>query len=326
MSKAVPNPNHLPRRNFIKAATLGLGTGALASSLRADDPAPADKSPTPSERQRHSIGVSTYSYWGFGRYDEFKPIEKCIDMAAKQGFDGVEILQVQMDDFSNAYAQKLKRHAFLAGLPFMGFSTHQDFVDPDPYVRRHNVEQTIFYVEQAYSMGIPAIRINTGRWGTSKNFDELMKNKGIEPRLEGHTDEEGYKWVIDSIEKLIPAAEKCGVILGLENHWGLGLTPEGVMKIVDAIDSPWLQVTLDTGNFLEDPYPKQKMLAPKTVFLQAKTYYGGGRWYTLDIDYAKVAETLKEVGYKGWISLEFEGNDHPVESCAKSLSLLRKHF
>ena len=243
-----------------------------------------------------------------------------------QGFDGVEILQVQMDDFSNAYAQKLKRHAFLNGLPLMGLSTHQDFVDPDRYVRRHNIEQTIFYVEQAYSMGIPTIRINTGRWGTSKNFDELMENRGIEPRLEGHTDEEGYKWVIDSIEKLIPAAEKCGVILGLENHWGLGLTPEGVMKIVDAIDSPWLQVTLDTGNFLEDPYPKQAMLAPRTVLLQAKTYFGGGRWYTLDIDYAKVADTLRKAKFKGWISLEFEGNDEPVASCAKSLELLRSHF
>ncbi|MFT5105922.1 MAG: L-ribulose-5-phosphate 3-epimerase [Verrucomicrobiales bacterium] len=323
MSDPIPNPKLHPRRQFLKAATLGLGTGSIAATTQAlAQEKPAKEKPT----RRHSIGVSTYSYWGFGRHDELKPIEKCIDLAAEQGFDGVEILQVQMDDFSNTYAQKLKRHAFLNGLPLMGLSTHQDFVDPDKYVRRHNVEQTIFYVQQANSMGIPTIRINTGRWGTSKNFDELMKNKGIEPRLEGFSDEDGFKWVIDSIEKLIPAAERYGVILGLENHWGLGLTPEGVMRIVDEIDSPWLQVTLDTGNFLEDAYPKQKMLAPKTVFLQAKTYYGGGRWYTLDIDYAKVAETLGKVNFKGWISLEFEGKADPIESCAKSLAMLREHF
>ncbi len=327
MSKPIPNPRPHPRRQFLKAATLGLGTSTIAATTQVS----AQEPPAEKPDRRHSIGVSTYSYWGFGRHDEFKPIEKCIDMAAEQGFEGVEILQVQMEDFSNAYAQKLKRHAFLNGLPLMGLSTHQDFVDPDPYVRRHNVEQTIFYVEQAYSMGIPTIRINTGRWGTSKNFDELMANKGIEPNLEGHTDEEGYKWVIDSIEKLVPAAEKCGVILGLENHWGLGLTPEGVMRIVDAIDSPWLQVTLDTGNFLEDPYPKQAMLAPKTVLLQAKTYFGDdgkldGRWYELDIDYAKVAAGLQEAGFKGWISLEYEGNGSPTLGCARSLQLLRKHF
>ena len=46
--------------------------------------------------------------------------------------------------------------------------------------------------------------------------------------------------------------EKCGVVLGLENHWGLGLTSKGVMRIVNAIDSPWLSVTLDTGNFFDN--------------------------------------------------------------------------
>ena len=39
---------------------------------------------------------------------------------------------------------------------------------------------------------------------------------------------------------------------------------------------------MDTGNFLEDPYPKLEMIAPKTIFVQAKTYQGGGEWYTLD--------------------------------------------
>ena len=119
-----------------------------------------------------------------------------------------------------------------------------------------------------------------------------MANKGIEPTLEGYTDEDGFKWVIDSIEKCIPTAERCGVVLGLENHWGLGLTAAGVMRIVDAIDSPWLKVTLDTGNFLENREEQMKLLAPHTYLVQAKTYYGGGKWYTLDIDYPKIGELI----------------------------------
>ena len=208
----------------------------------------------------------------------------------------------------------------------MGLSTHQDFVDPDPYKRRHNIEQTIFYIRQAHALGIPTMRINTGRWGTSKNFDELMANRGIEPVLKGHTEEEGFQWVIDSIGKLVTEAQAAGVILGLENHWGLGLTPEGVTRIIDAIDSPWLQVTLDTGNFLEDPYKRLEMLAKRTVLLQAKTYYGGGRWYTLELDYDRIAEIMRTANYRGWISLEFEGKEDPVIGCAKSIKLLRKAF
>jgi hypothetical protein len=48
--------------------------------------------------------------------------------------------------------------------------------------------------------------------------------------------------------------------------------------LVDAVDSPWLQITADTGNFLERQYEQLEMLAPKTFLIQAKTYFGGGKW------------------------------------------------
>ena len=89
----------------------------------------------------------------------------------------------------------------------------------------------------AYKLGIPTIRVNTGRWGTTKSFDQLMKDKGIEKRLEGYSDDDGFNWVIDSLTQCLPAAEKCGVILGLENHWGLGRTAEGVMRCIRAINT-----------------------------------------------------------------------------------------
>jgi sugar phosphate isomerase/epimerase len=162
--------------------------------------------------------------------------------------------------------------------------------------------------------------------GTSKDFDELMANRGFEPTLPGFTDEDGFKWVIDSLEKCLPVAERCGVTHGLENHWGLGRTPEGVLRIVNDIGSPWLGCTLDTGNFLEDPYDKLEMMAPKTVFVQAKTYYGGGIWYSLELDYKQIAKILNNSNYKGYISLGFEGNEAWETAIPKSLGLLRSVF
>jgi L-ribulose-5-phosphate 3-epimerase len=114
--------------------------------------------------------------------------------------------------------------------------------------------------------------------------------------------------------------------MGLENHWGLGRTPEGVLRVVDAINSPWLRVTLDTGNFLEDPYDRLAQLAPKTVLLQAKTYFGGGLWYALDLDYARIAKIMHAANYRGYVSLEFEGKEDPRTAVKKSLELLRAHF
>lgn len=307
------------RRQFItssiSAAAAGLAIGRTAA---------ADSTPNISGSRGNRIAVSTYSFWHF--HGERTPIEKCIDQAAAMGFDGVEILEMQMGDDSNGRLQRLKRQAFGLGLDLCGFSTHQSFVFPDAERRRQNIDKTLHSIGLAYRLGIPTMRINTGRWGTSKDFDDLMKNRGIEPRLPGYSDDDAFGWVIGSLEKLLPRAEECGVVLGLENHWGLGRTPEGVLRIVNAIDSPWLRVTLDTGNFWEDPYARLEQLAPYAALVQAKTYYGGGEWYTLDLDYARIAELLRRHSYRGYISLEFEGKEAPETSVPKSLALLRKTF
>jgi sugar phosphate isomerase/epimerase len=307
------------RRVALKSIAGGaLGAMAVGGSASAEA--------SPAKPRRNRIGVSTYSFWRY-RDDTKLPIEKCIDLAAEMGFDGVEILHVQMaGKESNDYLQRLKRQAFTLGLDLCGFSTHQGFVSPDADVRRKNIDHTLHCIELAYKLGIPTIRVNTGRWGTTKNFDELMKNRGIEPRLEGYSDEAGFEWVIDSFEKCLKKAEECGVILGLENHWGLGRTADGVLRVVNAIKSPWLAVTLDTGNFLDDQYAQYEKLAPHAVLVQAKTYFGGGTWYTLDIDYARVAEMLKKHAYRGYISLEFEGKEDFNTAVPKSLELLRKAF
>lgn len=271
------------------------------------------------------IAVSTYSFWQF-KNEDLRDIETCIQLASEMGFDGVELLHRQMASEEPEYLQRLKRTAFMNGLDLCGFSIHQGFLSPDFETRQTHIDHTIHCTELAYQMGIPTVRVNTGTWGTSASFDELMANRGIEPPKEGYTDEDGFGWVIASLERCIPTAEKCGVVLGLENHWGLGRTPEGVLRIVNAIDSPWLQVTMDTGNFLEDPYDRLELLAPKTAYVQAKTYYGGGIWYTLDLDYDQIGEILRRNSYRGYISLEFEGEEDPRIAVPKSLELFRNSF
>jgi sugar phosphate isomerase/epimerase len=98
------------------------------------------------------------------------------------------------------------------------------------------------------------------------------------------------------------------------------------MRIVNAIDSPWLQVTADTGNFFEDGYEQLEKLAPKTVLVQAKTYFGGGTWYTLDLDYERIGGIFRRHDYRGYVSLEFEGKENHRTAIPKSLALLREAF
>jgi sugar phosphate isomerase/epimerase len=262
------------------------------------------------------------------------PIETVIEKAADLGVEGLDVLHRQMElpekepltAAHRAYLQKLKRHAFRNGVAFVCLSTHQTFLSPDAAKVTENVEHTKKCIEICHELGMPSLRINTGRWGTIDDFDELMRKRGIEPMLPGYTEEEGFKWVIDGIQRCLPKAEECGVMLALENHWGLARLPEGQLRILNSIKSPWLGALMDTGNFLEDPYDKLKMIAPKTVYVQAKTYYGGGEWYTLDLDYARIAKILSDVGYTGYISSEYEGKEDPDIAVPKSIALLRQTF
>ncbi len=323
------------RRRFLQTSA-GIAAGvAVASSavapmatsapLPTAAPLPAAAQAGDAKSRRSRIAVSTYSFFQFRRKD-LRSIETCIDLAADMGFDGVEILHRQMESEDNGHLQGLKRRAFLLGLDLCGFSTHQGFLRPDREERQKNVALTLHQIELAYALGIPTMRVNTGTWGTSKNFDELMKNKGIEPPRAGYNDEDGFKWVIDGLGQCLKAAERAGVTMGLENHWGLGRTATGVLRVVEALKSPWLQVTLDTGNFFEDKYEQMERLAPRAVLVQAKTYYGGGLWYSLDLDYERIAAMLRRHKYRGYISLEFEGKDDPRRGVPRSLDMLRKAF
>lgn len=296
--------------------------GALAASAGAVLPASNSTGSEVKMARSNRLAVSTYSFWRF-REDSRLSIEQCIREASAMGFDAVEILHRQMTSEENGYLQELKRIALLEGIDLCGLSIHQGFLNPDPAVRQKNLDHTLHCIELAYRLGIPTIRVNTGTWGTSKDFDELMKNRGIEQPKPGYTDEQGFEWVIDAFKRCVNKAGECGVTLGLENHWGLGRTPEGVLRIVNAVNSPWLGVTVDTGNFLEDPYDKIDAIMPKAVYMHAKTYFGGGIWYTLDLDYARIAGILRKHNYRGYISLEFEGNEAWQTAIPKSLALLR---
>ncbi|MBN9517048.1 sugar phosphate isomerase/epimerase [bacterium] len=302
------------RRRFLAASAAALAAPALA---HAQEPAP--------KARPNRVAVASYSFWQFKNTD-YRDLGRCIELAAEMGFDAVEPLHRQMTDDTPPTLRALKQRAFRNGISLCGFSTHQGFVSPSREERQRNIDHTVRCLGMCHEMGIPTMRVNTGRWNTTRSFDELMRNRGIEPNLPGFSDDDGFKWVIDALTECLKPAERYGVVMGLENHWGLGRTPEGVMRIVNAVNSPWLQVTMDTGNFLEDPYDKLDQLAPKTCLVQAKTYYGGGLWYSLELDYDRVARITRRHRYTGYVSLEFEGKEDPRTAVPRSLALLRRAF
>ena len=159
------------RRNWL------LGTVAAGAALLSPSTSAVARK-KPARQPANRIAVSTYSYWRY-RKDTKLPIEDCINLAGEAGFDAVEILHVQMTREDNAYLQMLKRRALVNGLDLCGFSTHQGFVSPDADARQRNIDHTLHCLELAHELGIPTMRVNTGRWGTIGDFNKLMENSSI---------------------------------------------------------------------------------------------------------------------------------------------------
>jgi sugar phosphate isomerase/epimerase len=154
----------------------------------------------------------------------------------------------------------------------------------------------------------------------------MLDEGGQEKPLPGYTDDDAFKWCIECINECLPHAEATGVVMALENHWGLTTSVPGLLRIYKGVNSPWLALNLDTGNFFGEPYSQLEKLAPHASIVQAKTYYGGGVYYTLDPDFKRIASILRNAGFKGWVSLEMEGKEDAQTAVPKSLKVLREAF
>jgi sugar phosphate isomerase/epimerase len=92
----------------------------------------------------------------------------------------------------------------------------------------------------------------------------------------GATEEQAAQWVADVLKVGTEYAGSKGIILGLENHGGITERADTVIKIVKGVNSPWLGINLDTGNFNKNAYKQIEMCLPCAVNAQFKTHIKAG--------------------------------------------------
>jgi sugar phosphate isomerase/epimerase len=281
------------------------------------------------------LAISTYSFHRFQAGPEAArgqpPVEEMIRQAAAYGCGGIELLGVHLgiggrQDTApdRAALLPLKRIALAHAVDLVAVSANHNPVQPDPAARARQVAIVRRCIEAAAVLGAPAVRVFGGRWGTIRDFAAYMAAQGQEPPLPGYTEEDAFGWIVESFQACCASAAAHGIVLALENHWGFTGTAAGVERILAAVGSPWLGVALDTGNFLDDPYPQLERLAPHAVLVHAKAYPGGGLYYTLDLDYRRIGALLRRAGYRGYLSLEYEGRLLPEEGIPQALATLQQ--
>ena len=268
------------------------------------------------------LGVSSYSYWHFT--PEKVPLEHVIDRAHGLGLFGVEILQEQLESEDNGYLQQLKRHAFRKGVALYNLGTSQSLVWDEADKRRENVEHTKRCIDLAHALGVPSIRVNAGTW-RREGSGTLQDTRGWSEPWAGATQDDGFGWAVEGLKACTQHAERMGVLLLLENHWGLTTTAAGMLRVLEGVDSPWLRAILDMGNFYYDGdmYGAMEKVAPWVDLAHAKTYPGGGLVFTIPIDFERVFRMLKAAGFAGYVSIEMEGRESAETAVPKSIETLQ---
>lgn len=287
------------RRRFLatSAAT------ALAPLAAAIDPV---KRP---DKPRLLLSLAAYSLRQ--KLDLKKPamtLFEFIDFAADLGtLDAVELTSYYWAEQTAEYAKKLAAHAAKRKLAVSGVPVGNKFTLKDDAKRKDEVKKVQEWVARAGEVGAKTVRIFAG---------ELEKGEKLE---------DAQKRVVAAIEECLPAAEKAGVVLALENHGGITATPDQLLALVKPIKSVWLGVNIDTGNFkTDDPYADVARIAPYGVVCQVKTEVNPGGKKKEEADLGKVVQTLKDAKFDGYVALEYEAAEDPAVAVPKHLKVLRK--
>ena len=259
---------------------------------------------------KFKFSLAAYSYRGLLTGNQPKlTLFDFVDDCAKFQLDATELTSYYFPNpVTPEYLYRLKAHCFRQGLDVSGTAVGNDFGLPEGEKRKQQIELVKRWVEHSKMLGAPVIRIFAGN--QQKNMSQ----------------EEAHRLMVAGMEECCEYAGTHGIFLALENHGGPTADIEGMLKLVHAIKSPWFGVNLDTGNFRgNDIYADLAKLAPYSINVQVKVVIqqGGKRE---PMDYARVAKILRDVGYRGYIVLEYEENEDPRTACKEHLDRLRAAF
>lgn len=267
-----------------------LGTAALAGLLR---------------RAPYKISLAAYSMRKY--LDLKKPtmtLEVFLRKCREWGTDGAELTEYYFQKpVTPGYLAKLKALAQELNLAITGTPVGNNFTLPPGSARDGQIETLKKWIDVSADLGSPAIRIFAG--SVPKGVEEVQARK----------------WVVECIEACLGRAEEKKVALALENHGGVVARADGILEIARAIKSEWFGINLDTGNFaVEDPYAEIEKVASRAVTCQVKVEMAHGR----PADLPRLVAILRKAEYKGYVTLEYEAAEEPLEAIPKHLAALRK--
>ncbi len=301
----------MTRRQFLRAASV-VGAGLLSG--RAELPAIVPFARTGGAKMK--LSLAAYSFrkhfaWMKGERQRVAgrviDMREFIDLCAEHGCDGAELTSYFFPPGApDDHLRQLRRHAFLRGVAISGTAVGNNFALPEGVAREREIAEVKRWIDKAALLGAPHVRVFAGSAGAA---DEGAARARCVAALQECCDHAGER----------------GVFLGLENHGGIVAGADGMLAIIEAVESPWFGVSLDTGNFhTADPYGDLAKVAPYAVNVQLKVEMKPGGGEPEPVDLERVVGILREASYRGFVALEYEAAEDPFRAVPEWLGRLRE--
>ncbi len=287
------------RRQILTAAAgmsaSAIAAGCAAPGRRAADAPAVGSKPGPQSPKRFKISLAGYSFRQFldqpgkpGKMSLFDMVDLCV----KLGIDAIEPTAYYFLKTDDEYVHSLKRKAFLAGIEISASPMRNNFCLPPSPALDKELDAVRQWVDVCVKLGAPAIRIFAGSKSAAGRDTDFAN-------------------AIGGMKKACEYAGSKGVFLAIENHGYLTETADAVIRILDGVKSDWLGLNLDTGNFAEKPYENIAKAAPHAIICQFKTEVvrADGAKGREPADFARIFKIIREAGYRGYVTLEYEGPD-----------------
>ncbi|HWK98664.1 MAG TPA: sugar phosphate isomerase/epimerase family protein [Parapedobacter sp.] len=151
------------------------------------------------------------------------------------------------------------------------------------------VENHYKWVEAAKFLGCHAIRVNAAGKGSP---DEVQAA------------------AIDGLGRLSEFAAQHDISVIVENHGGVSSHGDWLSAVLQGVGKANCGSLPDFGNFYEyDRYQGVEDLMPFAKGVSAKTNVFDEQGNEVNIDYRKMLQIVKDAGFRGYVGIEYEGND-----------------
>lgn len=227
-----------------------------------------------------------------------------VRMAVDLNLDGLDLTVYWFPNTSDQFLLPLRGLAYRMGVEIYSISVRTDMCKATPELQQREAAEVAKWVDVAAKLGAGHIRVFGGAVPKDATTDQAAG------------------WCVDVLKRSADYAASKGIILGLENHGGVTEKADTIVKIVNQVNSPWVGVNLDTGNFRTSVLPQIEQLAKFAVNVQVKADMSedGVRKPS---DWDKILAVLARAGYKGYLALEYESKEDPSTAVPRLTRKLR---